>query len=151
MQIIKKCPECGYEEKMYKNPFPTADIIIKIYENSIFTGIVLIKRGKKPFGWALPGGFIDYGESAEDAAAREAFEETNLKIRNLKQFGVYSDPDRDPRFHTLTVVFTAEADDIPVAADDAAEAKIFTKKEIPENMAFDHRKIIDNFFEQEKL
>ena len=96
----------------YRNPFPTVDIIIRIND-----GIVLIKRKNPPYGWALPGGFVDYGESLETAAAREAKEETTLDIRLISQLGAYSDPKRDPRHHTISVVFIAEADGIPKAAD----------------------------------
>ena len=86
---------------MYLNPIPTTDIIIRVAR-----GIVLIKRKNPPYGWAIPGGFIDYGETAEAAAIREAMEETSLVVKDLELVGVYSDPDRDPRHHTLSVVFT---------------------------------------------
>jgi ADP-ribose pyrophosphatase YjhB (NUDIX family) len=126
-----------------RNPIPTVDIIIEVVD-----GIVLIKRKNPPSGWALPGGFIDYGESCETAALREAKEETGLVITNLKQYHVYSAPDRDPRFHTLTVVFTATADGIPQAADDAADIGVFTSTALPEHIAFDHRKILDDYFNE---
>ena len=103
METNISCPHCGGVVTVYRNPIPTTDIII-----TISNAIVLIKRKNPPEGWALPGGFIDYGEAAETAAVREALEETSLKIEGLKLFGVYSDPKRDPRHHTLTVVFTAE-------------------------------------------
>jgi len=151
MEITKRCPICGYEEKMYKNPFPTVDIIIKAKEKNKFKGIVLIYRKNDPIMWALPGGFVDYGETVEEAALREAYEETNLKVYNLKQFHVYSDPKRDPRKHTLSVVFIGEAEGIPKPSDDAAEAKIFNKNEIPEKLAFDHKKIVHDFFKLENL
>ena len=110
------CPQCGYVTERYKNPFPTVDVII-----SIGGKIVLIKRKNPPSGWAIPGGFVDYGESAGDAAQREIKEETGIDITDLKQFRCYSDPGRDPRFHTITVVFTATGTGTPVAGDDAAE------------------------------
>ena len=135
------CPHCGQEVVAYRNPFPTADIII-----STSDGVVLIKRKNPPFGWALPGGFIDYGESAEHAAMREAKEETGLEVNELTLFGVYSDPERDPRHHTLTVVFTASAQDAPIAADDAAEVGIFPKDVLPSPIAFDHAKILQDYF-----
>ena len=151
MQYIKKCPSCGYEETEYKNPYPTVDIIIKVFEKSIFKGIVLVFRKNYPQCWALPGGFIDYGESAEKAAFREALEETNLKIANLRQFKVYSEPDRDPRKHTITTAFIADAEEEPKAGDDAEKVKVFPESEIPGDLAFDHNKIISDFFKQEKL
>jgi len=129
---------------MYRNPLPTADVIIRVGN-----GIVLIKRKNPPHGWALPGGFIDYGESAESAAVREAREETCLEIADLSLFGVYSDPDRDPRHHTITVVFTAQSDGLPVAADDATEIGIFTPDRLPSPLAFDHAKILREFFSRE--
>jgi ADP-ribose pyrophosphatase YjhB (NUDIX family) len=130
----------------YKNPIPTVDIIIELKD-----GIVLIKRKNPPYGWAIPGGFIDYGESAESAAIREAKEETNLEITNLKQFHTYSDPNRDPRFHTISIVFVARAKGIPQARDDAIEIGMFTKENLPEEIAFDHRKILEDYFNKEHL
>lgn len=138
------CPNCGRQIPMYRNPLPTADVIIRVGN-----GIVLIKRKNPPHGWALPGGFIDYGESAESAAVREAREETCLEIADLSLFGVYSDPDRDPRHHTITVVFTAQSDGLPVAADDATEIGIFTPDRLPSPLAFDHAKILREFFSRE--
>ena len=135
------CPHCGRPVSQYRNPLPTVDIIILFGP-----GVVLIKRKNPPFGWALPGGFVDYGESAESAAMREAREETSLRVNDLKLFGVYSDPERDPRHHTLTVVFTATADGVPVAADDASEIGVFPRDGLPEVMAFDHRTILEEFF-----
>jgi 8-oxo-dGTP diphosphatase len=110
-------------------------------------GILLIERGNPPHGWALPGGFIDCGESAEQAALREALEETGLAVRLTGLLGVYSDPDRDPRFHTLSVAYTAECDDgaIPCAGDDARNARFFPLDALPVDIAFDHRRIIADF------
>src|SRR5512132_2798496 len=88
--------------------------------------VLLVRRGSPPPGWALPGGFVDYGETVEQAAEREAREETGLGVRNLRQFHVYSDPGRDPRGHSVTVVFLGEADGEPVGMDDAAEARWFS-------------------------
>ena len=123
-----------------RNPIPTVDIIIALGD-----GIVLIERANPPHGWALPGGFIDYGETAEDAAAREALEETGLAVAELKQFGVYSDPERDPRMHTLTVVFTAVGYGTLRAGDDAAAAAVSRLDELPEKLVFDHRRILDDY------
>ena len=141
MKDLLKCPACGETVLRYRNPFPTVDIIIRVKG-----GIVLIERKNPPHGWALPGGFVDYGESLETAAMREAREETSLDVRLISQLGAYSDPDRDPRHHTISVVFIAEADGMPVAADDALSAKIFTSGNLPDNMAFDHRKICADYF-----
>jgi ADP-ribose pyrophosphatase YjhB (NUDIX family) len=123
------------------NPVPTVDVIIE-YDH----GILLIKRKNPPEGWALPGGFVDYGESLESAAVRETKEETGLAIELLRQFHAYSDPERDPRHHTITVVFLARANGLPVAGDDAKEVGIFRKDTLPELIAFDHRKILNDYF-----
>ncbi len=135
------CPHCGKIVKAYRNPFPTVDIIIEMDE-----GIVLIKRKNPPFGWALPGGFVDYGESLEASAVREAKEETSLDVTLVSEFGAYSEPDRDPRMHTITVVFIAKAQGEPLAADDAAEIGIFHKDTLPEKLAFDHGSILQDYF-----
>jgi ADP-ribose pyrophosphatase YjhB (NUDIX family) len=124
-----------------RNPIPTVDIIIEFSH-----GIILIARKHPPSGWALPGGFIEYGESAEHAAMREAFEETGLEITDMRQFHVYSAPDRDPRHYTLTVVFVARAQGKPRAGDDAAHIDIFTENTLPLDIAFDHRQILEDFF-----
>lgn len=124
-----------------KLPRITVDIIIEI-DN----GIILIERKNPPYGWAIPGGFVDYGESLESSAVREAKEETGLDIENLHQFHTYSDPGRDPRGHTISTVFIAKGKGIPKASDDAANIGIFTKDNLPENLAFDHRKILEDYF-----
>ncbi|MCX7990564.1 MAG: NUDIX hydrolase [Proteobacteria bacterium] len=136
-----KCESCGALLKP-KNPFLTVDIIIEVED-----GVVLIERKNEPYGWAIPGGFVDYGETVETSAKREAKEETNLDIANLFLFGVYSDPKRDPRFHTVSVVFVATArGDQLIAGDDAKNAKIFKENELPENIVFDHKKILKDYF-----
>ncbi len=124
-----------------RNPFLTVDVIIEIEG-----GIILIKRSKPPPGWAIPGGFVDYGESLEDAVRREAKEETGLDIKLLKQFHTYSDPERDPRHHTVSTIFIATASGKPEAGDDAKEAGIFTKNSLPRDLAFDHRQILNDYF-----
>ena len=124
-----------------KLPRITVDIIIEI-DN----GIVLIKRKNPPHGWAIPGGFVDYGESLESAAKREAKEETGLDVENLRQFHTYSEPGRDPRGHTVSTAFTAKGKGTPKASDDAAEIGVFTKDNLPENLAFDHIKILEDYF-----
>jgi O-acetyl-ADP-ribose deacetylase (regulator of RNase III)/ADP-ribose pyrophosphatase YjhB (NUDIX family) len=134
-----------YIENQLQSPFATVDTIIDING-----AIVLIKRTHPPYGWAIPGGFVDYGESLEDAAKREALEETSLKVDDVKQFHTYSDPKRDPRFHTISTVFSATATGIPKADSDAADAKLFRENELPEHMAFDHRQILDDYFKSKK-
>jgi len=124
-----------------RNPFCTVDAIIEVEG-----GIILIKRKNPPLGWAIPGGFVDYGESLEDAVAREAKEEIGLDIELVRQFHTYSDPERDPRHHTITTVYIARASGKPVAGDDAKEARIFTKDTLPQDLAFDHKQILEDYF-----
>ena len=138
----KRCARCGYEYDEYQSPIPTVDIIIEMEDDRI----ILVKRKNYPFGWALPGGFVDYGETVEQAARREAREETSLEVEELKQFRVYSEPDRDPRRHTISTVFTARGRGIPFAADDAAEVGSFSPVDRPSPLAFDHEKILVDYF-----
>jgi 8-oxo-dGTP diphosphatase len=134
------CPHCGQDIPLHKNPAPTVDIIIQISG-----GIVLIKRRNPPLGWALPGGFVDYGEPLEQAAIREAKEETGLDVCLVRQFHTYSDPSRDQRQHTISTVFIATASGQPIGGDDAAEAQIFFRDNLPP-LAFDHAQILADFF-----
>jgi len=128
--------------KLSGGPYVTVDAIIELTE-----GIVIIKRSNPPFGWALPGGFVDYGESLEDAVKREAKEETNLDLTEIKQFHTYSNPQRDPRFHTVGTVFVVKAKGRPKAGDDAAGLKVATRQEILKmQFAFDHKKILEDYF-----
>ncbi len=124
----------------YRNPTPTVDVIIRCQG-----GIVLIRRANEPVGWALPGGFIDEGERVEHAAVREAMEETGLTITLDALLYVYSDPSRDARQHTMSVVFTASAEGLPVGADDAAEARVFTLDTLPSPLVFDHARMIEDY------
>lgn len=135
-----RCPNCKTEITAPRNPIPTVDIIIEIGEK-----IVLIERKNPPLGWALPGGFVDYGESFEHAAAREAMEETGLRVKNLTQFHTYSDPDRDARMHTASTVFIGQSEGIPRGGDDAARAELFIQDNLPE-LAFDHGRILSDYF-----
>ena len=137
-----QCPRCQNEIEVHQNPIPTVDIIIEIGSK----GIVLINRKNPPYGWAIPGGFVDYGESFEEAAIREAKEETNLHITLVRQFHTYSDPKRDPRHHSVSTVYIAKANGIPKARDDALEIGIFNQSNLPDNIAFDHRSILRDYF-----
>lgn len=142
---IITCPNCGQAISRYRNPFPTVDIIIE-YES----GIVLVYRKNPPHGWALPGGFIDYGESAEKAAMREALEETSLDIKGLQMFHVYSSPGRDPRFHTITTVFVARGLGKLEARDDAVDVRVCDPFDLPEPVVFDHGKILQDYLSWKK-
>jgi len=128
----------------YRNPTPTVDIIIELLDQP-HRPIILIERKNPPYGWAIPGGFIDYGETVETAARREAMEEVNLVVDLVEQFYVYSDPNRDPRQHTLSIVFIATATGEPKALDDAKTVNIFPVWEIPSNLCFDHDKILKDY------
>ncbi len=133
----------GYiQRKLGRYPIPTVDAVIETAG-----GIVLIERKNPPYGWALPGGFVDWGESLEAAVRREAMEETGLELEELRQFHTYSEPGRDPRFHTITTVFSARGRGEPVARDDAAGIAIFPPDRLPEKMAFDHRRILRDYLE----
>jgi 8-oxo-dGTP diphosphatase len=138
----ERCPECGHSWRR-RNPLLTVDVIIELEERP--GSIILIRRKNPPAGWALPGGFVDYGETVEAAARREAREETGLVVDDLRQFHTYSDPGRDPRGHMVSVVFTAKAAGTPRGGDDARLAKAFATDDLPEDIVFDHRKIIEDY------
>lgn len=127
-------PGCG-------GPAPTADVIIEVGDR-----IVLVRRKHPPRGWAIPGGFIDEGERAEEAAVREALEETGLAVTLTALLGVYSDPARDPRRHTISAVYVGRADGTPAAGDDAEEARLFGESDLPSPIAFDHARILADYF-----
>ena len=141
-----RCPKCGEVVRLYRNPLLTVDILIEVPGK----GVILIERKNPPFGWAIPGGFVDYGETLEAAALREAKEETGMDLANLKQFHAYSDPKRDPRGHTVSVVFTAKGIGVPKAADDAKNLRIFQVDDLPEDLAFDHASILSDYSESIK-
>lgn len=134
----------------YKKPSLTADIFI--FDDDF--NFILIKRENDPYKdcWALPGGFVEYGESVENAAIREAKEETSIDVELIDLVNVYSEPDRDPRGHTVTVAYTAKGDFKTRAADsDAKDIGVFTQDDL-ENLeiAFDHRKIIKDCMNKSK-
>lgn len=129
----------------YRNPAPTVDLIIEMVDRP-HRPIILIERLNEPYGWALPGGFVDYGESVETAASREAKEETNLTITLVEQFHVYSDPARDNRQHTLSIVFIATAIGQPMAQDDAKGLTIVNPWEVPSDLCFDHGTILQDYW-----
>lgn len=143
MRITETCPECGHQFTRYRNPVPTVDIIIELQGQ----GLVLIERQKPPYGWALPGGFVEYGETLEEASIREAKEETGLEVKLVGQFHSYSAPDRDPRQHTITTVFVACAAGTPRAASDARSLAVFSPDSLPSPLAFDHDRILQDYLE----
>ncbi|GBF79008.1 NUDIX domain-containing protein [Aphanothece sacrum] len=128
----------------FRNPKPTVDIIIELIDQP-HRPIILIERKNTPYGWALPGGFIEYGETVENAARREAKEEITLSVELIEQFHVYSNPERDPRQHTLSIVFIARAKGRPQAADDAKNVRVFALWELPTDLCFDHDKILKDY------
>jgi len=128
----------------YRNPTPTVDIIVEMSDRP-HRPIVLIERLNPPYGWAIPGGFVDYGESVEAAARREAAEEIGLQVTLIEQFHVYSDPARDPRQHTLSVVFIATATGTPEAKDDAKSLELFELWQLPSSLCFDHDRILHDY------
>jgi len=129
-----------------KTPHVTVDGVIEIYNEGIFQGIVLIERENLPYGHALPGGFVDIGESVEDALKREMKEEVQLDVEIVELLGVYSNPKRDPRFHTVSVVYICKADQNPIAADDAKAAAVISLNDLQDmDLVFDHNEIISDY------
>jgi 8-oxo-dGTP diphosphatase len=141
MLTEEKCPKCAFVTRRHRNPVPTVDIIIEYQDQ----GLILIERANPPHGWALPGGFVDYDESLEAAAIREAREETGLTVTLLGQFHTYSDPRRDPRRHTITTVYVAQGFGAPKAASDARGLAVFAPEQLPPVLAFDHSLILAEY------
>lgn len=127
-----------------KTPLLSTDIIIELHDRPGHP-IVLIERKHEPLGWALPGGFVDIGETVEGAAVREAAEETNLEVSLVTLLGVYSEPRRDPRGHSVSVVWVARAGGDPVAMDDAAALRVCDPQDLPTQLAFDHARILEDY------
>ena len=133
--------------KTPRNPYLTVDVIIEFESETGDAGVVLIERKNPPYGWALPGGFVDYGETLEAAAVREAREETSLEVELIRQFHAYSDPGRDARQHNVTVVFVAKPiGGVLEARDDAGRTGVFSKNSLPSEIAFDHADILSDYF-----
>jgi len=133
-----------------RNPVPTVDIVIEVPAGRGRRGVVLVERRNPPPGWALPGGFVDYGEPREAAAVREAREETGLEVELVGQLGTYSDPSRDPRLHTVSTVFVARASGRPRGGDDARRAVVAAPRDRRLPLAFDHRRILDDYLRDRK-
>ena len=131
---------------MIKTPHVAADGIVEIYINEKLEGIVLIDRLNPPYGTALPGGFMDIGETIEEALKREMFEEIGIKVKIQQLLGLYSDPARDSRFHTLSAVYIARADEMPHAGDDAKSCKVVPLEALKDEVfVFDHAQIIQDY------
>ena len=126
-----------------RTPYLAVDVIVQLWEGDRFKGIVLVERKNPPVGLAIPGGFVEVGESVEAAAIREIKEETGLDVKLRRLLGVYSEPDRDPRFHVVSVVFVGDAEGTPQAGSDAKEVKVFKIEDVPlDRLVFDHSRII---------
>lgn len=130
-----------------ETPFLTVDGIVELEDEAgTVQGIVLIERKNPPYGWALPGGFVDIGETVEAAVVREMREETSLEVEILELLGVYSDPARDARFHTVSIVYRCRARGTPVARDDAKNLRVVPRDALASiSLAFDHGRIVADY------
>jgi len=129
-----------------KTPYLAVDGVVRLWERERFKGIVLVERRYEPLGYALPGGFVEVGETVEKAVLREVKEETGLDARIVKLLGVYSEPNRDPRFHVVSVVFVLDAYGEPKGGDDAKKAVVFPIEDLPfDKIVFDHAKILKDY------
>jgi 8-oxo-dGTP diphosphatase len=129
-----------------KTPYLAVDGVVRLWEGERFKGIVLVERRYEPLGYALPGGFVEVGETVEKAVLREVKEETGLDAQIVKLLGVYSEPNRDPRFHVVSVVFVLDAYGEPKGGDDAKKAVVFPLEDLPfDKIVFDHAKILKDF------
>jgi 8-oxo-dGTP diphosphatase len=129
-----------------KTPYLAVDGVVRLWDGERFKGIVLIERRYEPLGYALPGGFVEVGETVEKAVLREVKEETGLDAQIVKLLGVYSEPNRDPRFHVVSVVFVLDAYGEPKGGDDAKKALVFPIEDLPfDKIVFDHAKILKDF------
>ena len=127
----------------HKNPAPTVDVLIELVDRP--GELVFIERAHDPIGLALPGGFVDEGEWAADAAVREMKEETGLDVELVELFHVYSDPSRDHRRHTMSVVYIGRASGQPIGGDDAARAIVCNPDSLPQPLVFDHALIVADY------
>jgi 8-oxo-dGTP diphosphatase len=136
----------GYKMFEPKTPYLAVDGVVRLWEGERFKGIVLVERRYEPLGYALPGGFVEVGETVEKAVLREVKEETGLDAQIVKLLGVYSEPNRDPRFHVVSVVFVLDAYGEPKGGDDAKKAVVFPLEDLPfDKIVFDHAKILKDF------
>jgi 8-oxo-dGTP diphosphatase len=136
----------GYKMFEPKTPYLAVDGVVRLWEGERFKGVVLVERRYEPLGYALPGGFVEVGETVEKAVLREVKEETGLDAQIVKLLGVYSEPNRDPRFHVVSVVFVLDAFGEPKGGDDAKKALVFPIEDLPfDKIVFDHAKILKDY------